>query len=743
MTLSTAMERCTTVTIRSDNNNRTMGGRAIRPDYRGRKALAPIIDYKTKNKSFIEVQKQLQMLGIKNNEFFLILLNPLLQGIDPHSPTLSPQDAMMVVEECQLNIFYFLREVVRIPEQGAGTVPFRLDRGTLAACYCFANNQNFYLMKPRQTGKSVGICACLAWAFKFGITNGQFMFAANRDKIGKDNLKRMKTYIAELPPYMAKMGTTARDSSGKTVRKTNNIKSYIEPVTGNTATVANCAISQPAAEEIGRGDSHNFEFFDEAEFTSFIETIVQVSGMAFNTASQNAIKNGAYSCRIFATTPGDLSDKRKCQSALKIVDDALPWSEQLYDEPVSKMKELVMKKSQYRVIYIEYDYKQLGLGEDWFITACSQVGGNVSKIRREILLQRFSGNSASPFTEDEITELQSNVRKPLFTKVIARLYNIDFYIDPDLLRQRKNRLYFLAVDPSDGTGSDNYGMTILDPYSLETVAEFKSPYMTPDGCIDLIEYIVTEFFPKVMIIIESNRNGTTLIDMFRKTWLRPYIYAAPEATMDNNLISDKLDDNGFIKEEIMRRKYFGVRTTQTSRDMMMSLLVDSVRFKKDILYTQNIVNDINNLVLKNNKIQAAAGEHDDSVMSWCLGMYVLYYGKNLENWGFKRNSLPDDIEQDDEYINLQKIYSNPEIRKQFPSMFAFYSNQVEDRMRIEYERRQQNLIKETSSIGIGSIKDMIIKDEKDYVDNLKSVRNGGDQSEWKQNILDKWKNLNR
>ena len=55
----------------------------------------------------------------------------------------------------------------------------------------------FYLVKPRQTGKSVGICACLSWAFKFGVTNGQFMFAGNVDKTSKDNLKKMKTYLSK------------------------------------------------------------------------------------------------------------------------------------------------------------------------------------------------------------------------------------------------------------------------------------------------------------------------------------------------------------------------------------------------------------------------------------------------------------------------------------------------------------------------------------------------------------------
>lgn len=203
--------------------------------YDGYRAMNPIYDHKTKNKSFIKVHKQLKLLGVRNNEFFLLLLNPRLQGVDPHDPFITPELAMMVIEECQLNFFYYLREVVRIPQQGAGVVPFELDRATLAAAYCFINDINFYLIKPRQTGKSVGICAFLSWAFKFGITNGGFAFYANKEKNSKANLKRMKTYIGLLPSYMANMGTEMRDNTGKITRKINNIKKYFEPVTGNTA----------------------------------------------------------------------------------------------------------------------------------------------------------------------------------------------------------------------------------------------------------------------------------------------------------------------------------------------------------------------------------------------------------------------------------------------------------------------------------------------------------------------------
>ena len=698
----------------------------------------PCYDWDTKNQSFIDVHNQLKMRGIKNNAFHLILLNPALRGVDPHSQTLTLQQKLMIIQECQLNIFYFLREVVRIPEQGKGyPVPFRLDRGTLAALFCFANDINFYLIKPRQTGKSVGIDAMLAWAFKFGITNGQFMFAGNKEKTPKDNLKKMKHYIDLLPPYIANLGTSAKDSSGHTIRKTNNVKSYVEPATNNSAMIAGCAVSETAAEEIGRGDSHTYEFFDEAEFTSFIETIVQVSGMAFNTASQNAIANGGHACRIFASTPGDLSDERKCQSALKIVEKSVTWKESFYDDygnDVKGFREFVEKKSSYAVVYIEYNYKQLGYGEDWFRKACQQVGHNVAKIRREILLQRFSGNALSPFSEQDIIEINENVKKPVFTQTVNKIYDLRFYQKPEDIK--KNRLHFISIDPSDGTGSDFYGMVVVDPYTLETVMEFKSQFMAPSDCRKLVEFIVKTYFPKVMIIVESNRNGIAVIDNFKESWLKPFVYASPEADSSAMLNREDYDEKGFIKDQLMRRKYFGIKTLSNSRDVMMGLLTDAVRFKKDVLVAEYLVQDINDLILKGGKIQAAAGKHDDLVMSWCLCMYTIYYGEKLERWGFRRGTLPDDVEMDDEFKQLQILYKNPVIRQQFPTMYAFWEETAGKKMKEDHERKvKKELVSHVRQTGFG-----VISEDEIMLDGAGSAT--ANDVAWRSKMKDKWYSLN-
>lgn len=708
--------------------------------------LMPIIDWKTQNESFLVVHEQLKLLGIKNNAFHLILLNPLLQGVDPHSDNLTNDQVMMIIQECKLNVFYFLREVVLVEEQGGGLVHFRMDRGTLAACYHFYNNINFYLMKPRQTGKTVGICAMLAWAFKFSGPNAEFMFSCYKEELSKKNLRCMKNILSHLPSYMSKMGTTIINNVGKTERKTDNIKTYREPAQNNSAMVAPCASSEDSAETVGRGFTQCYQFFDEAEFTKFIDIIVKVSGMSFNTASANAEKNGSGYCRIFATTPGDLGNKA-CISAMKIVDDAVMWEERYYDDlEIDEYKDLISKKSSFQVVYIEYDYKQLGYDEKWFIRACKNVGYDVNKIKREILLQRFSGNSESPFTPDELEELNQNKWTPIDKITINRIYDIYFYMKP-----KKKRLYFIGIDPAEGTGGDNYSVTVLDPYELRVAAEFKSQFMTIDGCVDLVTYLVKNYFNNALLIIERNRNGGAVVERFKSSELRNMIYSTPEANSDNALVRDKYDPNGFIKEEFMRNKFFGTNTTTSSRQVMMNILLDIVHFSKEMVNSRHVVEDILNLVIKNNKIQAASGKHDDCVMSWLLTLYVLYYGKELERWGYYPNRPPQDIEEDDEFIKLQKLYKNPEIRRQFPSMYNYYQAEMEKRKLIEVREKtleKQNADAMESTNGkIGGINNYNaeVRSESGVIDTknqfTQNTIDEGDQ--WKKSVVAQFLSLNK
>ena len=106
----------------------------------------------TNNKSFLNMHYYLKSIGIKNNKFMLGLLDADLDGIDPHDRNLSPIYKQKILRECLHNYWYFLREVVRIPDQGStsGGARYRLDRGNLALNFCMSLNLNIFLELPRR-----------------------------------------------------------------------------------------------------------------------------------------------------------------------------------------------------------------------------------------------------------------------------------------------------------------------------------------------------------------------------------------------------------------------------------------------------------------------------------------------------------------------------------------------------------------------------------------------------------------
>lgn len=57
----------------------------------------------TKNKSFLDMYHYLKSIGIKNNEFMLTLIDPDLDGIDPHDPNLNTYYKQKVLRECLCN----------------------------------------------------------------------------------------------------------------------------------------------------------------------------------------------------------------------------------------------------------------------------------------------------------------------------------------------------------------------------------------------------------------------------------------------------------------------------------------------------------------------------------------------------------------------------------------------------------------------------------------------------------------
>lgn len=616
-----------------------------------------IYDIKTKNISFLQTAKDLKVLGIKNYMFFLILYDVSLQGVDPYDPTLDEETRMRIINECIINPWYFLREVCRIADQGNPKgIPYRINRGNLAATFCYLNGLGHYLVLPRQIGKTQSSIAIMNWSFLFGTTNSEFMFINKKNEDALNNLKRLKEQRDLLPDYLQFKITL--DEAGKVIKGSDNVKSLKNAINGNTIVTKPSARSEEHAEGIGRGSTQPIQYFDEVEFTPHIYTIVTASGPAYRTASENAKRNGAAYCRIFTSTPGDL-DSKPCQEALKIINGACTWTEKFYDWAVSDIENFVDENSENGIIYIEYQYPQLGLGEEWFASACKSVLNDPKKIKREIFLQRMRGSSDSPFEPEELEVIESKKGKIIEEIFINKFYKLDIYEKID-----KKQLYLIGVDCASGGGGDNSAVTVFDPYTQKAIAEFRSPLISYNNLKHFLYILIKRHIPRGVLCIERNHTGDAIIDDLRRTDIAGNIYFDSNKDLVGDGINDRLDSKGMLQLDAARRKMYGVYTTTKARNVMMDILFRYVEEFKESFHTEFIIGDLFALIKdKKGKIVAGPGFHDDSIMSFLICLYVYHHGNNLSRFGYVKGSLPN-AEDSNKGLEYEDISDLPENVKQ-------------------------------------------------------------------------------
>lgn len=616
-----------------------------------------IYDIKTKNISFLQTAKDLKVLGIKNYMFFLILYDVSLQGVDPYDPTLDEETRMRIINECIINPWYFLREVCRIADQGNPKgIPYRINRGNLAATFCYLNGLGHYLVLPRQIGKTQSSIAIMNWSFLFGTTNSEFMFINKKNEDALNNLKRLKEQRDLLPDYLQFKITL--DEAGKVIKGSDNVKSLKNAINGNTIVTKPSARSEEHAEGIGRGSTQPIQYFDEVEFTPHIYTIVTASGPAYRTASENAKRNGAAYCRIFTSTPGDL-DSKPCQEALKIINGACTWTEKFYDWAVSDIENFVDENSENGIIYIEYQYPQLGLGEEWFASACKSVLNDPKKIKREIFLQRMRGSSDSPFEPEELEVIESKKGKIIEEIFINKFYKLDIYEKID-----KKQLYLIGVDCASGGGGDNSAVTVFDPYTQKAIAEFRSPLISYNNLKHFLYILIKRHIPRGVLCIERNHTGDAIIDDLRRTDIAGNIYFDSNKDLVGDGINDRLDSKGMLQLDAARRKMYGVYTTTKARNVMMDILFRYVEEFKESFHTEFIIGDLFALIKdKKGKIVAGPGFHDDSIMSFLICLYVYHHGNNLSRFGYVKGSLPN-AEDSNKGLEYDDISDLPENVKQ-------------------------------------------------------------------------------
>lgn len=646
-------------------------------------------DWKTKNKSFLDLYQDLYKLGVKNNKFFLRIFDTDLIGVDPYSPVLPKDMQIKIFIECMINPWYWLREVLRIPVDGlpiepGGGVPYRIDRCNVACWYLFLNGIDHYSSKPRQQGKTQDCVAKFNYAYHFANMSSTMLFFNKDQDQANMNLYRLKCQRDMFPSWM-QMRYVVSDS-GKVEKGIDNTKSIRNPVNDNVIMTMGKATSKDSAMRLGRGSSSALIYFDEFDFIPYQTEIINAASFAYSTAAKNAAANGSLYGRVFSSTPGDL-DNVHGQTATEYVSHMLQWNDHMFDTDIKELKKIISGPSYNRVVFVEFSWRQLKLPMSWYEEQCGLVSFNTEVIMREIELKRIHGSSDSPFKRNDILYLMNHTREPI--------EQIDYSknLCPILVYEKIkiNKVYIMCIDPSEGLAQDNNAMTLIDPSTQKAVAEFRSPYISqPDFCRLLCRFM-DERCPRCLIIPESNK-GREIINCFLETKYREQLYY-DDGKLDKQVI-ERTDPYGRLKQESIRRRAFGL-WTGNNRGQYYAILENLMEERKDILLTKYLVEDICGLIRKpNGRVEAGKGSHDDNIMSYLIGMFVYTQApyEKLEQYGIRRGAF--DPYDDDELDENGKLTEEAQLRQMMELLPSLPENMQE---LIRNAMKQKNPVKDAEN----------------------------------------------
>lgn len=159
-------------------------------------------DYNTTNKSFLELKETLDHKGIENQEY-LLLMNENLVGVDPWDENLSEHEKAEIVQECELNIWYFLREVLKMPYDilTHKSSKFGINVGIFSMIYLWINGFNQMTIMPSTMFKTGTICALYVYLrYIFGLSLSNINISSKTPNKAKATKTRISRY--KVPDYL-------------------------------------------------------------------------------------------------------------------------------------------------------------------------------------------------------------------------------------------------------------------------------------------------------------------------------------------------------------------------------------------------------------------------------------------------------------------------------------------------------------------------------------------------------------
>lgn len=315
-------------------------------------------DLETTNQSFKNMAKYLEESGIKNNKFMLIIHDKDLIGVDPRNPNLDLKMKKKILVECMNNIWYYLREVVRVPLQGSlsGT-PFRLNRANTAMIFLSILNIDMGVCVSRCNYSTLTTKAIMSYHYLFTPAATESIISKVKEN-AKYVLYGIKEIINLLPSYLSCLmnSPVVQLSNNNTVENLyDRIKAYPK------------IRSKDSAIKLARSMTSSIHFLHEFSYQNYTLDFFKEFKKISKEIKDNNLLSGIPNFTIYELFYGSYSDIRIRNSETFIKEYTTKWNDAFYDLAINKFQEDAKNGTIY---YIEYTWRELGRSLEWYNEMC-------------------------------------------------------------------------------------------------------------------------------------------------------------------------------------------------------------------------------------------------------------------------------------------------------------------------------------------------------------------------------------
>ena len=364
---------------------------------------------------------------------------------------------------------------------------------------------------------------------------------------------------------------------------------------------------------------------------------------AISTASDFAKKSGSPYGVLITTTPSTL-DLEAGKYCYQMIQNSAKWTERIYDWFIDdeeygreELEQYLESNSNNNYIYIEYSYKQLGKDDIWLKKQEREIG-SLEAVKRELLLQWTYSSSDSVFEEEVLEEVSQYADKDFYSELLFDYKNKGKYIFHiiDKMNNMYEKNWLIGVDVGGGLGRDNTAVTVIDPATNKPIMHFFNNTITNDTLRLLLTDLINNYIPKAVLVIERNYAGKALIDeILNEGKISSNLFYSNKTRSAEQVVQHNKEmfrpPNKKVKREV---RVYGVDTTKKTRDIMLNEILSSIiNDNPHWVNNRELFLDIKGLqYTKAGKIEHGPGGHDDTLFSYLVALYALFYERDINKF---------------------------------------------------------------------------------------------------------------